>query len=263
MKPAIIKTAQQRGVRVDTSLPSDSPDIANLYKNTSSVEGQHRIYPLYNKVHSGRYYTSRPNIQGFKAAKKCVLPNKEDEIFYFLDFCQMEFTVLCDEVGDENMIEFLKDGKDIFKDFGDNNSISREDAKVAIYGLMYGGGVSFLAELLDIKDEYAKAIKANFANMFGQKGVEFFKRYQYKELNYLIQGKAAEHFYKVLVMTPFNDFSITPYIFIHDEIVFSGASDKSYEVKELQFLIDKMWHGRSDTKLKSKIETSRSYDARD
>ena len=124
---------------------------------------------------SGRLSMNNPNLQQVPSRNEIIgpkirslfLPEKAEK-WVSLDYSQQEPRLLVhyakkhDLEGAETLIKFFHDGEDFHQVTANMAQISRKEAKTIGLGLMYGMGISKLADSLDISQDQAKSLKKKY-----------------------------------------------------------------------------------------------------
>jgi DNA polymerase I-like protein with 3'-5' exonuclease and polymerase domains len=156
--------------------------------------------------------------------------------------------------------EFNKDPMlDMHQMVADMVGISRREAKVVNLGLSYGMGISKLAKSLSVSEEQARVVKDNynllapFLDQLNKKCQSALKKkgyirtlggrhshidppigkqtFEYKALNKLIQGSAADQTIECMIMAYEEGL---PVLFpVHDEICMSSSEEQAMRMKEI------------------------------
>lgn len=155
-----------------------------------------RIHPHFHQLgtETGRMSCSDPNLQNIpvktdlgKKIRECFIPEKGFE-FLSADYSQMDFRVVASLSGDEIMLGFLRQGKDIHLMtasliFGlketDVSEKQRHLAKTLNYGVLYGLGPYGFAGRTGIEFKEAKEFIAQYFETF--KGIAQFVKETIKE----------------------------------------------------------------------------------
>ena len=175
---------------------------------------------------TGRFSSSEPNLQNIKkdpdtpedrehAIRKAFVPEK-DYNYFMLDYKAMEYIMMLDFAGPQELIQKVKDGWDIHDATAEPIGIKRSDAKAVNYGLLFGQGNNGLAvnikrtpeeagrirnQVLDAAPEirwYLDAVKQKLAtrgyiyNWLGRIYEMPEKRTHYKGVNNHLQGGSAD-----------------------------------------------------------------------
>ena len=222
-------------------------NLKNYYKAFSEQDGDF-VHPEYNTVRTGRFSSSNPNIQGvtrqsFKGSPRdCIIPIQDDHILLAVDYSQAEYRMFADYIGNKKLISDLNDGADYHQLASDFAGVERSQAKNVNFALIYGSGDKLLSQMIGSSLTEAQSFKAKILRYLGPEAIRFiqecknksvitrwtgervFPDKSNKNINYLIQGGIADVCRKALYdlfVEFYDDPRITPYIQIHDEIVFS------------------------------------------
>lgn len=164
--------------------------IDSLPQKVNPVDG--RVHGHFNQygAATGRFSSSEPNLQQLPAANKEIRMMFKAKDGYSLvgsDFSQQEPRMLSNYSKDENMINAYKEGKDLYatiassvykNDYWDNMEYRqdgtsnpegkkrRNACKTLLLGIMYGQGVTAVAESIGSSIPEAQAIIDDFYNSF-------------------------------------------------------------------------------------------------
>ena len=129
----------------------------------------------YGGTVSGRLSMNNPNLQQVPSRNEIIGPKirslflpENKQKWVSLDYSQQEPRLLVhyakkhDLEGAETLIKFFHDGEDFHQVTANMAQISRKEAKTIGLGLMYGMGISKLADSLDISQDQAKSLKKKY-----------------------------------------------------------------------------------------------------
>ena len=185
--------------------------IDSLPQKVNPIDG--RVHGHFNQygAATGRFSSSDPNLQQLPASNKeirMMFKAKEGYSLVGSDFSQQEPRMLSNYSGDEDMIQAYKDGKDLYatiassvysNDYWDNMEYRqdgtpnpegkkrRNACKTLLLGIMYGQGVTAVAESIGSSIPEAQAIIDEFYGSFPKvKGwmdetITFAKKHGYVE----------------------------------------------------------------------------------
>lgn len=245
--------------------------VAQFIEQNCSVI--HPNVSIFGAIKTGRMSCSDPNFQQIptrneqygKFIRGMFYP-KEGQNWYSLDFSSQEprlavhFAKALDYNTVNPLIELYHQDKttDLHKVVAKIVGIEKKQAKTINLGLLYGMGKDKLADSLKVSineaDRLRKAIKDRFpffnqlnrhcmqtmikrGYLYSISGRKLYNEqgFEYKALNKVIQGSAADQLYSSLVICYRN--GIIPLIPIHDELCLSLGTDK--EAKEVQSIMEK------------------------
>jgi DNA polymerase-1 len=221
-----------------------------------------RVHPTLITVGTvtGRMAASSPNLQNYSKADwkmRGVFIPEPDHVLISCDFAQIELRVVAALSGERAMIDTIINGGDLHSLTAELLGITRQQAKVVNFLIVYGGGGARLAEQLkfEISVEQGKAIIAEYwrkypaiarlkAFMSRQNGLRLISgrwvptgRYadggtrSHANLNYLVQGSARE-----LLVGAWRRFASDAdrermaWFPIHDELVLQVPIDQGEEI---------------------------------
>lgn len=121
-------------------------------------------------VSTGRMSSYDPNMQNVPKrgedtstypVRQCFKP-RPGFFYAMFDWDQMEYRMLLDRAGEEEVIANILNGLDVHSATADQMGVNRDAAKTLNFMLLYGGGAAKLAAALDIPIERAKVLKAHY-----------------------------------------------------------------------------------------------------
>ena len=177
--------------------------------------------------------TKNSNVE--QRVRECFVPRGEDTVLYFVDYDQVEIWIAMFLSKDRRGMKQLLAGDDLHGDMAkkiwggqynmDNETIFkkwRKRAKFCLFGLIYGAGASAIQDTAGcskteaeyIRDtfwktypdlyKYSKSLAAEaenegfVTNKYGRK-YQIDSGHEYKALNYIVQGTAAEVMKRALI----------------------------------------------------------------
>ena len=222
---------------------------------------------LYDLIHpnfknagtaSGRFSSTEPNLQNLTneedeeqlahefVVRRAFIP-RTDHIFIMPDYSAMEYRMMLDVAGQEDLIEKVAAGHDVHQAAADLAGISRKSAKTMNFLLLYGGGPKKLAENLGIGIQEAYELRSKYFaalpkvqeflrkisdvaasrgwifNWMGRKSMLPDSNFSYKAANYYIQGGCADVMKVAMVnigdYIKNNNLQSRMVLTIHDELV--------------------------------------------
>lgn len=205
--------------------------------------------------------------------RKSFIPKDLDFNLLFGDYRGQEMYIMIDLAGDMEVIkDILENGTDIYIAMANMVKkftgivISRADAKALSLGVAYGQGIDLIAKNLGCKRQQAKDLKEAFLkalsgvarlskkmmnqakstgkiqNPYGR--VSYIERgYEYKALNSLIQGTAADCTKHAMVelhkfLKPYKTHMV---LTVHDEIVFELHKDEHHLVDDISRIMSEAY----------------------
>lgn len=127
-------------------------------------------------LHTGRTASSNPNLQQIprdKEFRDCIRPPKG--VFVISDYTQQELHVVASKSKDVNMLNTLKEKKDLHKvaasalyqvSIDNVTKDQRQDGKTTNFLIVYGGGAQKLAEQFNVPLSQAKIMINNYFRIF-------------------------------------------------------------------------------------------------
>jgi DNA polymerase-1 len=127
-----------------------------------------RIRPNFNIIgaRSGRWSSNSPNLQNIprnseRQKVKKLFNSEGDKVFVEVDYSQAEIRLAAHYAKDEALIEAIKRGEDIHsytakEAFGEVTKSTRQAAKTLNFAVLYGAGVSVVANKLGTTEKVAK-----------------------------------------------------------------------------------------------------------
>jgi len=115
---------------------------------------------------TGRMSSSNPNLQNQPnnsefPIRDSFIPSEGKKLIV-LDWSQIELRMMAHVSGDEKFCTAFRRGDDIHKFVADSLHISRKDAKIVNFGVLYGMGPNSLSGFLGISKEEASSIIQNY-----------------------------------------------------------------------------------------------------
>jgi DNA polymerase I-like protein with 3'-5' exonuclease and polymerase domains len=164
--------------------------IDSLPQKVNPIDG--RVHGHFNQygAATGRFSSSDPNLQQLPASNKeirMMFKARDGYVLVGSDFSQQEPRMLSNYSGDEDMIQAYKEGKDLYStiassvyknDYWDNMEYRqdgtpnpdgkkrRNACKTLLLGIMYGQGVTAVAESIGSSIQEAQSIIDGFYNSF-------------------------------------------------------------------------------------------------
>lgn len=243
---------------------------------------------------TGRLSSFAPNLQNIhketyhewavRNAFKCRIDTK----FYFFDYKGQEMYIMIDLSGDQEVIEKVKNGVDIYIAMAEMVEkftgivITRSQAKALALGVAYGQGVALIAKNLGCSEDEARTLRSAFksslkgvtsldkwckkqAEMYGKIHNPYGrvslidKGFEYKTLNSLIQGTAADctktafvNCYEFL-----RDYQSEIVLTVHDEIIFEIKDGEEFLIDDIKKIMTEAYPHRH-LPLRVDIEVSKT-----
>jgi DNA polymerase-1 len=202
-----------------------------------------------------------PDLEPFNL-RGCFVP-REDYFFVMMDFDQFEYRMMLNVANELPLIAKIKEGLDVHTATALMMGVTRRQAKTLNFLLLYGGGTQKLADTLKISYDEAANLKAIYfeklpmvkqlfrqvmntiqyrgylKNLFGRR-YYFDKGFEYKGVNYLIQGSTAD--WLKFAMVKIHDF-LKPYksrllLQIHDELLFEIHQTEKHIIPHLKYFME-------------------------
>lgn len=213
---------------------------------------------------TGRLSASDPNLQNVSnedssdnQVRGCFIA-PPDHYIVSIDYQAQEMRVMLDFAGEETVISEVKKGKDLHLATAEMMGVSRKEAKTINFGILYGMGGQKLADSLEVTLDAAKLLKQKYmrslvrvagfidrviskarnqgkiTNIEGRV-YSFDKGFEYKAINYLVQGSSAEITKTAMI---YCERLLAPYISkmvssIHDELVFYVHKDELFLIEQI------------------------------
>jgi len=162
-------------------------DLANLvlsYRDIKSrlnffhtflyeADNQDRIHPNMRQAgtNSGRFSYNNPNLQnltddseneGVLYPIRKAFSAPKDYMILSMDFDQLEYRLMLDYAGEEELVSQVKAGLDVHEATAKMMGVGRKYAKTLNFGLLYGQGAEELANSLGVTINEAKALKEKY-----------------------------------------------------------------------------------------------------
>lgn len=243
---------------------------------------------------TGRMSSFAPNLQNVPKEKfhewavRNAFKCPEGYTLYFFDFKGQEMYIMIDLSGDQEVIEKVKNGVDIYIAMAEmvekftGIKITRSQAKALALGVAYGQGVALIAKNLGCSEAEAKKLRTAFKsslrgvnnldqwcknqakkygrihNPYGRVSL-IDKGFEYKTLNSLIQGTAADCTKTAYVsVDEFTaDHESYPALQVHDEIIVAIKNGEEHLVPEISKLMSAAYPHRH-LPLRVDIEVSKT-----
>lgn len=234
-----------------------------------------RIHPDLRQAGTatGRFSCKDPNLQNipkedtgqFPVRKAFVCP--DDYVLIAIDYDQMEFRLMLDYAGEHELIGRIKDGYDPHSATSELVGIERRPAKVLNFGLLYGMGISKLAQTLGVDEDTARGFKQQYFRelpsvkrflrnatkmaesrgfVYGWSGRKFYysdPRFGYKAANSIIQGGCADIVKKAMcrVADHLQGKRSRMLMQIHDELWFQIHVDELGEIAKIKSIMEEVY----------------------
>lgn len=254
------------------------------YINKSDVSSA--IHPNFRQAGTvtGRMSCNNPNLQNVPTqddsdypVRRCFVP-RPDHIFVSIDYDQMEFRLMLDYAGQEDLIEQIKAGLDPHNATASLTGLNRDTAKTLNFGIIYRMGLAKLGKKLSITETDAGVFrKQYFAKMpkvkrfiydaprrqeergftYSWAGRRFYldegtnedgsSKWSYKAANAIIQGGCAD-ICKLAMVEVFNFLGgrkSRMVLQVHDEILFEIHKSEINIVPKLQKIMESVYPYRS------------------
>jgi len=223
---------------------------------------------------TGRLSSSNPNLQNLAkeehhkwAVRNSFIARPEYRLF-MLDYKQQEMVIMADLAGEESVIDKMKSGLDFYEATAETIKqftgieIDRATAKMTSLALAYGQGIKLMASNLNMSESQAKRVKETYfrglpklkelqrsvereakirgyiINPFGRR-TYIEKGYEYKALNALIQGTAADVTKRAILDCHefVKDYESKVVLCVHDEIIFEVKEGEERLISPLKKLM--------------------------
>jgi len=243
---------------------------------------------------TGRMSSFAPNLQNVPKEKfhewavRNAFKCPEGYTLYFFDFKGQEMYIMIDLSGDKEVIEKVKSGVDIYIAMAEmvekftGIKIARSQAKALALGVAYGQGVALIAKNLSCSKVEAKKLRNAFKsslrgvnnldqwckdqakrhgrihNPYGRVSL-IDKGFEYKALNSLIQGTAADCTKTAYVSVDeflYDNLSY-PALQVHDEIIVAIKDGEEHLVPEISRLMSEAYPHRH-LPLRVDVESSKT-----
>jgi DNA polymerase-1 len=228
---------------------------------------------------TGRFSFREPNLQNVPKerddagkdlvqypVRRAFVP-RENYCFVAIDYNQMEFRLMLDYAGQEDLIEKIMGGYDPHTATAELVGIDRRPAKVLNFGLLYGMGIGKLADTLGISSDEARSFRNKYFSQLPKvkrflracsdraeaKGVCYDwcgrkfnfpdPQWAYKAANAIIQGGCASVVKRAMVdIHPILAKTKSRTVLqVHDELLFEIHKDEMELVKVVQDTMEKAY----------------------
>jgi DNA polymerase-1 len=252
----------------------DAHKNANTYYRSFLFykDANNAIHPDFRQAgtRTMRLSCANPNFQNIPAeepgpyfVRKCFVPRPE-HFYVAIDYRQMELRMMLDYAGELSMIEKILADFDPHQAAADLTGLTRKNAKIMAFGILYGMGIRLLAETLGCSLADAKEFRwkylhglpnvsalnetvkqrvsdhAQISNFYGRVYTFHDKRFSYKALNYLIQGGCSDVVKKAMIGCAefLRDKKSAMVSQVHDELLFEIHKDEIDIVPEIQKIME-------------------------
>jgi len=222
---------------------------------------------------TGRLSCANPNLQnlnktndtGDHPVRRCFIP-RDGFILAMLDYDQMEYRLMLDYAGQEDVINEVLGGLDVHAATAKLMGVPRETAKTINFMLLYGGGSKKLATSLKIGVRKASKLRKEYfdklpkihkfikqvtltaenrgyiRNWLGRKS-HFKRDFCYKAPNYLIQGGCADIVKQAMLTCHefLKDYKSRIILQVHDELVFEIHKTEQHLLPCLKAIMEKTY----------------------
>lgn len=150
----------------------DAKNRANFYHTflyESDSDGT--IHANYKQAgtDTGRFSCSNPNLQNLTkeegedlkeefVVRRAIVP-REDYFFFMPDYSQMEYRLMLDYGGNDEVVDLINGGFDVHQAIADRTGLTRSKAKNGNFATLYGAGVKKLASMLECSEQEARSIR--------------------------------------------------------------------------------------------------------
>lgn len=182
--------------------------------------------------------------------KELIIP-KKDYIFVSFDFKASQIRHLAIHKQLDNIIDIINSGEDIYEVFAKELEITRNEAKLCMLLLSYGGSQETIKKELPLLD--AEEIENKYNKWFKTENDTYEEKVK---LNHEIQRLEVEFFKKKLTYI-FNkqDHRFNLHAFIHDDIILEIHKDHLYLIKIIKRYLEKY----SKIRMEVEIKTSQTF----
>lgn len=130
--------------------------------NLVDIDGQLRCSFNSAGTKTGRFSANNPNLQNQPnnsdfPVRKCFVARPGRKLIVF-DYSQVELRVMAHVSKDERFMKAFFEGRDIHQLVADDLKITRKQAKVVNFGILYGMGYTKLANAIGVPDKRAKEV---------------------------------------------------------------------------------------------------------
>jgi DNA polymerase-1 len=227
------------------------------------------VFTVLGATRTGRMTCSTPNLQQIPARDKELAPlcrrlflPDEGELWYSIDYSnqegrlQMHYASLLGCAGADELCHLWQQDPllDIHQKVADMAGITRDQAKTVNLGLSYGMGIYKLANTLKVNLTQARDIQNKYKRMvpylaslsqicqyvmetrqklktLGGRFLQNEPSKEYKALNKLIQGSAADQLY--MAMLDAHEAGLNIKLPIHDQLCVSGTAEDAYKLAKI------------------------------
>ena len=240
---------------------------------------------------TGRFSSSNPNLQNLDKkvsekvnhpyiARRAIIPS-DGNMLLMADYDQMEYRMLVDQAGEQDLISQINDGMDVHSVMAKKVGVLRKTIKAAIFAILYGVGDAKLAKMLGKSVSEAKLLRSEILGEYPAIGrwiesvkanalrrgytwdwagrIFYFNRDNvYKAPNAKIQGGCADTMkYALVELDKLLLHKSTKMILtIHDEIVFDMPKDEKDLIPEIKRIMENAYPSFNGVKLTVSLDYS-------
>jgi len=245
---------------------------------------------------TGRFSYSDPNLQNMPKedepedqelpyhVRECIVP-PTGEMFFSLDYSQMEYRMLADYAGEMRLIKAIMAGEDVHEATARLCGITRKQAKTLNFAILYGAGPEKIAKMLGVEtreasqlrriylgnlpmvrrfiDEVTRSGKARgfIFNWIGRRCYISNRDWAYVLTNHLIQGGAADVI-KLAMVKIRNSLlekrvPLKMRLQVHDELNLTGMSELQEHIPLVKDIMESVYEPRNGVKLITSLSVSK------
>lgn len=260
----------------------DAKNRANFYHTfLYEADAADTIHANYKQAgtDTGRFSCSNPNLQNLTkeegkeleeefVVRRAIIP-REDFFFFMPDYSQMEYRLMLDYGGNDEIVKLILEGFDVHDATAQKTGLTRGKAKNGNFATLYGAGIKKLALMLECSEMEAKAVRDSIFqaapgmgrfirqamqtaktrgfvwNCFGRRSFFPDTKFVYQAPNKIIQGGCADIMKKAMnqIDQMFLDKNALSRIVlnIHDELVAEVHKTELWVCEEMIKILENVY----------------------
>jgi DNA polymerase-1 len=225
---------------------------------------------------TGRFSYSNPNMQnipkdgnGTYSVRKAIVPS-EGNVLVSIDYSQQEYRMMLAYANERHLIDEVMAGKDVHQSIADIVGVSRKEAKVLNFAILYGAGPDKIAAMLGITHHEASVLRRDYlmrlprVDMLIQQVISKARhqgeirtwagrmlraeaQYAYALPNHLIQGGAAD--VCKTAMLGCGKVTDSMIVQIHDQLVFDMHPSELVKIPEIVSIMESAFPEKNGMRL--------------
>jgi DNA polymerase-1 len=263
------------------------------FKNFLSMSNEGIVHPNIRQAGADtfRFSVTNPALQTLNAEEDGPYKVRDSfrarDGFYLcaIDYQAQEYRLAVDYANEKKQIEVIKSGGDVHQATADLVGITRKNAKVLNFALLYGASYVKISHMIGVSESEGKAmVEKYFAKLpslssFLKQTVQEAKRkgfvtnwagrilkfpkseFAYKAPNYLIQSSGADIMRSALVQLTnhLRDYKSKIVMTIHDEILFEIHRTETHLIPEIREIMVKVYPPKHGLEMDTSVEIGLSW----